>query len=50
MGERVAETVMRGKTPETLSLTELQLETEPLTGRRLPDQSGLGFATAGCRC
>jgi hypothetical protein len=31
MGERVAETVMRGKHPETLSPTELELETEPLT-------------------
>jgi len=31
MGERVAETVMRGKQPESLTPTELELAREPLT-------------------
>jgi hypothetical protein len=31
MGERAAETVMRGKQPETLTPTELELTREPLT-------------------
>lgn len=31
MGDRVAESVMRGKQPDSLSKTELELDTVPLT-------------------